>query len=268
MCRHVYTHHLCSHNSVRQLQCYLTPSIFGTLFCDEYQTVTVSSGQFCSPDGTYCSETMLGRRIDNDYHLLRLCQADLGEVNRNIRDAASYTVKHMGAPGHLTAQESLLHEAPLSLQQYNRQRASVDINMQKFMSDIRSSKIVLALQGLASQDVLAPSPLAQKPSPIVKQTQTSRTSFSDISPERRWSADRSFTSNFSPSKGPHIPTPERRPPLVKERSNLTATSLSGSVAVKHSSQRSKSRRESASAKSDYANSASKSAVRRSDRLSG
>jgi len=260
MCHHVYTHHLCSHTSILQQRCDLTPFVFGAFFCDDYQITSVESNRFCSRDGTYCGDTVLGRRIDYNHHLLRLCRADLRELNQNIHDATSYTAQKVGTPGQLDAQESLLHKTPMSLERYNKQRHNVGENVRTVLASIKSSKIILAVQGLANQDVIDASPLATK-------TRAPQTPQSALKVGRGQNANRSFTSGFSPSQESPVSTPDRRPVLARDRSDLSAVAVARSITAKDSIQRAKSRVKQPDAELGFALSAAASAVRRSNRLS-
>lgn len=85
MCRHIFTLHTCGHKKIEHEQCDLVTEAWHTLSCDNYTTDRQYSNQ-CGSDGTYCSETTEGRRLETALQHLAKREIECYEIVSTIRD--------------------------------------------------------------------------------------------------------------------------------------------------------------------------------------
>ena len=259
MCRHSTIQHACNHITRSQERCSEMPSIFGMVFCDDFQVIRKESDTFCSADGLYCNKAPEGRGID----AIRLTVADIKSELLGIRDildtAKQYAASRADEPGQLSLHESQLHMTPLSLRRFSNRRDHLMERYRAFASRAQSLRSSLAGKGLArgatpnqTQDGL------QGPPSITRGL--SQTIQTPQIPSRK-QPKKSTRSPFDPKFGAHRPSPLRKSISQARTSVKQARSFNESI---NSSTRDVT---AIHPISDFATSAAAAAVRRSDRLS-
>ena len=302
MCRHIYTHHICTHVNVGIRQCELASSPFGMLFCENYCLASPHSPDFCSNDGSYCAQSTEGRRIDAAYGELLQSQTQRRQIKEDIWDIQRHVATLAATHGQLDICDGSLLSTDISMLPLLRRRHEFLKRESILIEQIKSRKSVLAQQGLAKHAILSgidghqtlshPVPVQQQftsplqrqyaslqqsslllaqqnrrfsPQPMNHVSSQTKDIHSVVSPARKSIGP--FVSTFSPPARLTPITPDRRPPLPLQRSNLSTVSNTSSQARQPISQSAGRRGRKDSPAAAKTRLASRSPVRRSTRLS-
>lgn len=163
MCRHSAIQHACKHTTRSQESCEQTPSIFGMIFCDDFQvSVQSEPDTFCSRDGLYCSEAFEGQCIEAIRIQVANLKSELLGIRDNLDNANNYATSRADQPGQLSLQQSQLQMTPLSLKTHSNRRELLMGECRAFASRAQYLRAVLAQRGLARPMTPDIGPIAQQ----------------------------------------------------------------------------------------------------------